>query len=77
MKKSDFIHFLEKKLTDQWGYDMDLTRQQLSTILKIIENLGMLPPPTKWEGVTHNIVYAYYDFNKLNSEDAVPSWEPE
>lgn len=44
MKRSEFLEQLEEKLIDKWGYDMNLTPAQLYTIIKLCEDLGMLPP---------------------------------
>lgn len=44
MKRSEMVKSLEKRLQDKWGYDMVLHPNELSTILKVLEDLGMEPP---------------------------------
>lgn len=57
------IH-LDDELCRRWGYDMDLTAQDLNLILTILEKAGMSPP-----GYSSHVVDA--------EGDVIYDWEPE
>lgn len=51
MKRSRMVEILEQEINSRTYLDYQYSTEEVSDILKALEEAGMLPPPTYLEGV--------------------------